>query len=1534
MTGISWRLRQINRKEDSNLRRQSVDVGALFRQQESHASSAAQRNGHEPRPAERPTTAKSNAGQETAPRVSSSTIRPQPRKSEERNRRFSILRFRNASDPALGAKARAQEEVPPLPDPPRTPTIITTAPTFDISTAPPLPQSKPSGDGTEQKNINNAAAMSRGNLSAPVNAPSSSGGRDASTSSSPRPSSSPRRKLSKANIGNNPSGRTSRVTFDEPDKPLPHNGSTQSFAPPPYDEHGLPVPPPRLSESSRSEASSADVVVTTTTTTHTVSTTSTFFRFSRRKKDTPLFPLPPKITHTEGRASTDATGGGTSSSGASTRSRPSLNTFSSAPPTPRRVPTSDGLPVPATSALAASVLGTMGSSPATIARANSTASNHSLRSTTSSPLAPQTWYNRQRSSTAGSMDRSPADSARTSTSLVGRNSFSRLFSSRSRQNSEAHLSGVPTRTSSPAPYLGRGSSSMVVSREKLIIPERLDDDTPDMYLRKLEEAVNKSVVASLLSKTDDAFHVEVLKRYMGTFAFYQDPMDMALRKLLMEVELPKETQQIDRVLQAFADRYHECNPLIYSSSENAYFIAFSLLILHTDVFNKNNKYKMQKADYVKNTSGEGVTSDILEYFYDNISYTPFIHVEDDLDINGEKIVPHMPRRNILTKANTDLRRPKEPVDPYTLIIDNKLDILRPSLTEVLMVDDPYTYLGTTHKMSMKDLHESFFRSSVLQIVSARSRPDAFLNPATQQNPQDASPGVVEIKVTKIGLLWRKDPKKKKTRSPWQEWGALLTGSQLYFFKNVSWVKNLMSQYEQHVKAGNLNIGPCVFTPPLMEFNPDSMLSTDDTVALLDRTYKKHKNAFMFVRHGGFQEYFLADNEHELNDWLSKLNYAAAFRTAGVRMRGVVGSHYDGQRTRGIRRADSSNAKSVQTASGEVSIVSGRIDPQLAAQIAAARRQVIDRKIQDSNTKLKDSLDQLAMLLRNAHHLKLLTPVQAKTREAVVQAAGSLNAKLQWVRVEIWRLRCHRDILEMDLEEERRTAKDKLRRLTLLSTPPESPSRGSKSPSLADSPHSAKSTPTQASVTASFGKQVFENEIVRQSTKTTISRTASQSTARPSTLGSHQSWDIGPLPFENKRSSSTAGLPGEMTSELDLGQLGEPYMTSTESHEYVSVTTSNGNEDSQQRRPSTASAISQQAITQAIKPVGDPESELLEQVIVKEDKGKDVDDSASHREKKDKEKEKEKEKDKDSKDKEKEREKDKIRRSLHRTLREGSQAIQLQHHRVRKSNAHSHGDKADGESESDKKENEGLARGAGSFTVHGKKASVITFGSDWHTIPAEDRLKRHRSGASASMSAAVAGMIGDRVLDASSLGKVIVSETNTQDNSDDEDGSGSASASASISRSQLSRGSSAVSGRLTVVNPDSEDGDSKARSLNDGEVSIMTASAITEDDDACGSSSFIPDAIASPTLSDATVTPLASTSNREAEAVVVDVAKESDEKNLEEVVVLLDSKKDGGEVETEEDVQKTADVEDMARPEPDVSVGTSLEASGAGELLDG
>ena len=53
---------------------------------------------------------------------------------------------------------------------------------------------------------------------------------------------------------------------------------------------------------------------------------------------------------------------------------------------------------------------------------------------------------------------------------------------------------------------------------------------------------------------------------MSRFNFHSDPLDVALRKLLMDVGLPRETQQIDRVIEAFAARYEDCNPGLFTNS--------------------------------------------------------------------------------------------------------------------------------------------------------------------------------------------------------------------------------------------------------------------------------------------------------------------------------------------------------------------------------------------------------------------------------------------------------------------------------------------------------------------------------------------------------------------------------------------------------------------------------------------------------------------------------------------------------------------------------------------------------------------------------------------------------------------------------------------------------------------------------------------------------------------------------------------------------------------------------------------------------
>lgn len=99
----------------------------------------------------------------------------------------------------------------------------------------------------------------------------------------------------------------------------------------------------------------------------------------------------------------------------------------------------------------------------------------------------------------------------------------------------------------------------------VVIPERQEGDTPAKYLARLEEVINRGALIPLLSKNEDDFNKSVMRSYMRRFKFFEDPLDMAVRKILMHVELPKETQQIDRTLQSFADRYHECNPGIFVS---------------------------------------------------------------------------------------------------------------------------------------------------------------------------------------------------------------------------------------------------------------------------------------------------------------------------------------------------------------------------------------------------------------------------------------------------------------------------------------------------------------------------------------------------------------------------------------------------------------------------------------------------------------------------------------------------------------------------------------------------------------------------------------------------------------------------------------------------------------------------------------------------------------------------------------------------------------------------------------------------------
>jgi hypothetical protein len=907
-----------------------------------------------------------------------------------------------------------------------------------------------------------------------------------------------------------------------------------------------------------------------------------------------------------------------------------------------------------------------------------------------------------------------APTTRTSLS-IGRKSFGDLLGlSRLRQNPDTMSARQGSLTPVTPGSSASKNNSLQLPRDSVVLPERRDDDTPARYLERVLEVVNRSVVAAALSKSTDPFSLSVLRSYMRGFRFFGDPMDMALRKLLMEAELPKETQQIDRFLQAFANRYHECNPGIYSSPDQAYFIAFSLLILHTDVFNKNNKHKMQKADYLKNTRGEGIFEEILEVFYDNITYTPFIRVEDDLDINGDRIsIQKAKKRSILPNGAPDpaKRVAKEPVDPYALILENKLELLRPNLKEVMQLDDPYSYVGTAKSLNMKELQRTFFKTGVLQIISARSRPEAFMTEKTATNPEAAHPGIVDIKITKVGLLWRKDTKKKRTRSPWQEWGAILTGAQLYFFRNTAWVKGLMHQQKDHLRKGH-DGDPCIFKPPLDQFKPDGLMSTDGAVALMDSGYNKHKHAFVYVRHGGFEEVLLAEDDEEMNDWLAKLNYAAAFRTSGVRMRGIIGGNYDGQSRRAIRGSGSGNAQVIQTPSGEVTVARSRIDHKMAQDIITARRDFMRQKIVDYDEKLKEAEAVLESQLRNSRHLQILAPISPKTREQMLLSAARMAAQLKWTRMEIWKLKCHRDILQMDLEEE--------------------------------GPSVDPSSDTQVDL----GKPMTREE-------SKVSQVSAKSPRSPVQLSRERSSIITAKSDDDDDDSSSAVEEAFQTPPTSATVSREDSWRVSELNDPLkaSVSVSIGSEPSipatPTRNEATSSASPEKPPFDHSDDVDADERDLLEQTGLLEPElsrtsdhrvpsgGADTEEGLERRERP------------ASGTPGDRSDRSKIRRSLQRTLREGAGLSHHRHRRAKDSTSN-----ATLSDDANRDTPDVLPRGTGSFVVHGKKASVITFGNElqMQALASEERIRQRmqRDDAASSRTAAAESTDFQSILTARSV----------------------------------------------------------------------------------------------------------------------------------------------------------------------------------------
>lgn len=98
-----------------------------------------------------------------------------------------------------------------------------------------------------------------------------------------------------------------------------------------------------------------------------------------------------------------------------------------------------------------------------------------------------------------------------------------------------------------------------------------------------------------------------------------------MRNIFKSCRIPGEAQVVDRVVTLFAHAYHKQNDIV-KDENSAYVLAFSIMLLNTDLHNPSLKSKMSVESYIRNlqgvNGGDNFPEDYLRSLYESIKADP------------------------------------------------------------------------------------------------------------------------------------------------------------------------------------------------------------------------------------------------------------------------------------------------------------------------------------------------------------------------------------------------------------------------------------------------------------------------------------------------------------------------------------------------------------------------------------------------------------------------------------------------------------------------------------------------------------------------------------------------------------------------------------------------------------------------------------------------------------------------------------------------------------------------------------------------
>ncbi|XP_051971773.1 PH and SEC7 domain-containing protein 3-like isoform X3 [Xyrauchen texanus] len=152
---------------------------------------------------------------------------------------------------------------------------------------------------------------------------------------------------------------------------------------------------------------------------------------------------------------------------------------------------------------------------------------------------------------------------------------------------------------------------------------RSDQEAARRLARRLYhlEGFRRSDVAKHLGKNND-FSKMVAEEYLTFFEFTDLTLDQSLRSFLKAFSLMGETQERERVLIHFSNRFYQCNPTVITTQDGVHCLTCALMLLNTDLHGPNIGKKMTCQEFINNLdgldAGQDFPRELLKSLYNSI----------------------------------------------------------------------------------------------------------------------------------------------------------------------------------------------------------------------------------------------------------------------------------------------------------------------------------------------------------------------------------------------------------------------------------------------------------------------------------------------------------------------------------------------------------------------------------------------------------------------------------------------------------------------------------------------------------------------------------------------------------------------------------------------------------------------------------------------------------------------------------------------------------------------------------------------------